>query len=78
MQGGRAEGIAPAHVVRISVPVDRVRSGQRVRVARGLDPGESERLSWIVTVPAGEPVTLELSHGARAMQSITVRPGGAP
>jgi hypothetical protein len=47
-------------------------------VARGLDPGESERLSWIVTVPAGEPVTLELSHGARAMQSITVRPGGAP
>jgi hypothetical protein len=78
MRGGRAPGIAPAHVVRISVPVERVRSGRPVQVVRGLDAGQSMRLSWIVSVAADEPVELRLTHGPRPMQSVRLRGGNAP
>jgi hypothetical protein len=65
MRGGRAEGVAQAHVVRISVPVDRIRSGKRVQVMRGLDAGAQERFAWIVSAAQGEPVTVEVVHAGR-------------
>jgi hypothetical protein len=65
MRGGRAEGVAQAHVVRISVPVDRIRSGKRVQVMRGLDAGAQERFTWIVSAAQGEPVTVEVVHAGR-------------
>jgi hypothetical protein len=60
MRGGRAEGVIPAHVVRLSVPVDRVKSGRRIDVVRGIDPGEVRRLAWIVQAPPEEEVAVEL------------------
>ena len=65
MRGGRAEGVSQAHVVRISVPVDRIRSGKRVQVMRGLDAGAQERFTWIVSAAQGEPVTVEVVHAGR-------------
>ena len=68
MRGGRAEGVVPAHVVRLSVPMDRVKSGRRIDVVRGLDPGEIRRLSWIVQAPPEEEVAVELLFGGHVVE----------
>jgi len=69
MRGGRAEGVAQAHVVRISVPIDRIRSGKRVQVMRGLDAGAQERFTWIVSAAQDEAVTVEVVHAGRVEAS---------
>lgn len=67
MRGGRADTVTPAHVVRISVPVERVKSGRRSDVVHGIDPGETRRYSWIVAAPPDEEVAVELLfNGATA------------
>ena len=67
MRGGRADTVTPAHLVRISVPVERVKSGRRSDVVHGIDPGESRRYSWIVAAPPDEEVAVELLfNGATA------------
>ena len=71
MRGGRAEGVAQAHVVRISTPPDRIRSGRRVTVLRGIDAGAQERYTWIVSAAPGEPVTVEVIHAGRTVASHT-------
>ena len=67
MRGGRADTVTPAHLVRISVPVERVKSGRRSDVVHGIDPGETRRYSWIVAAPPDEEVAVELLfNGATA------------
>lgn len=68
MRGGRAEGVVPAHVVRVSVPLDRVKSGRRIDIVRGLDPGEVRRLAWIVQAPPEEEVAVELLFGGHVVE----------
>ena len=63
----RSDPSVPQHVVRISVPPDRIRAGQRLFTARGIDPGASTELSWTVSVAPGEAVTLELAHAGRRL-----------
>lgn len=75
MRGGRAEGVTPAHVVRISVPVDRVKSGRRSDIVRGLDPGEFRECTWVVAAAADETVTVELLFNGVRVQAWDVRDG---
>jgi hypothetical protein len=74
-QGGRAGDVTPAHVVRISTPVDRVKSGQRMFVVRGLTPGETRPLSWIVQAPPDEEVTLDLLFMGSPIESYVILNG---
>ena len=75
MRGGRVEGVTPAHVVRVSVPVDRVKSGRRIDVVRGLDPGEVRDCSWVLAAPADEAITVELLFNGVPVQAWIVRDG---
>ena len=77
MRGGRAEGVTPAHVVRISVPADRVKSGRRVDIVRGIDPGTTRPCSWIVSAPDDETIAVELLFAGKPVERHAFR-GGVP
>ncbi|MFM1935192.1 MAG: hypothetical protein RI990_151 [Planctomycetota bacterium] len=75
MQGGRAAGVVPAHVVRVSVPVTRIKAGRRMDVVRGIDPGALRPVSWIVQAEPGEEVTVELLFAGQPEQRFSFRDG---
>jgi hypothetical protein len=77
MRGGRAEGVTPAHVVRISVPADRVKSGRRVDIVRGIDPGATRPCSWIVNAPDDETIVVELLYAGKPVARHAFRGGVA-
>lgn len=88
MAPGRGEGMAPSLVLRLTAPLDRVRSGQRVQIVPSLEPGATHTASWIVDAPGGEPFDLVVRHpllgewtctisGAEA-SAPTIRPGDFP
>jgi Zinc carboxypeptidase len=77
MRGGRADTVTPAHVVRVSVPVDRVKAGRKSDVVHGLDPGEARQLSWLLNAAEGETVTVELLFAGKPLQQYTFRDGMA-
>jgi hypothetical protein len=75
MRGGRAVGIVPANVVRVSTPIDRIRSGRRMVVVRGMDPGEVRQYEWIVSAAPDEVVAVELLYGGAACKRYAFRDG---
>lgn len=56
--------IAPI-VARVSVPLERVAAGDRVRIIDGLDPGERVDLVWLLRADPSE--TIELSIGSPSL-----------
>ncbi|MBL9148302.1 MAG: hypothetical protein JNM94_06365 [Phycisphaerae bacterium] len=62
-------------IARVSTPVERVLSGQRVRKIDGLDPGQRETLAWIVQAPKDETVDLTVAWGANASTNVSIRDG---
>jgi hypothetical protein len=75
MRGGRADTVTPAHVVRISVPVERVKSGRRSDIVHGIDPGELRRYSWIVAAPPDEEIAVELLFNGTTSTRFAFRDG---
>jgi hypothetical protein len=65
-QGGRAGSV---------VPVERVKSGQRMTVVRGMTPGEVRRMQWVVAAAPEEVVELELLFMGRPLRVIQIRNG---
>ncbi|HMN97471.1 MAG TPA: M14 family zinc carboxypeptidase [Phycisphaerales bacterium] len=64
---GAREQFSSPLVVRLSAPAKAGISGQRVRRIRGLAPGSSERLEWIVRGTPGERIgTIVLHPGGEA------------
>ncbi|MFO0963298.1 MAG: M14 family zinc carboxypeptidase [Phycisphaerales bacterium] len=74
-RGGRAESVTPAHLVRISPPVDRVKSGRRSDIVRGMDPGEVRSYDWIVAAAPEEVVEIELLYAGRPIARAAFRDG---
>ncbi len=74
-QGGRSGDVTPAHVVRVSTPVDRVKSGQRMSIVRGMTPGEVRRQQWIVAAAPEEVIELELLFVGQPIKRYTIRNG---
>ncbi len=74
-RGGRAEGVTPAHVVRISPPVERIKSGRRTDIVRGLDPGEVRAYDWIVAASPEELVEVQLLFAGAPLKSFAFRDG---
>jgi hypothetical protein len=75
MRGGRADTVTPAHVVRITVPVERVKSGRRSDIVHGIDPGELRRYSWIVAAPPDEEIAVELLFNGTTSTRFAFRDG---
>jgi hypothetical protein len=74
-RGGRAEGVTPANVVRISTPMDRIRAGRRTDIVRGMDPGEVRNLEWTVSAEPGETVTVDLLFAGQPVGSFACKDG---
>lgn len=74
-QGGRNNGTTPAHVVRVSTPVDRIKSGQRMQVVRGLSPGDARAMEWMITAAPEEVIELELLFAGKPIGSFSIRNG---
>jgi hypothetical protein len=74
-RGGRAEGVTPANVVRISTPLDRIRTGRRMDIVRGMDPGEVRGLEWTVSAEPGETVTVELLYAGQPVGTFACKDG---
>ncbi len=74
-QGGRTGDVTPAHVVRVSTPVDRVKSGQRMSVVRGLKPGDVRPTQWIVAAAPEEVVEVELLFVGQPVAAYSIRNG---
>jgi len=77
MAPGRGEGMAPSLVLRLSAPLERVKSGQRVQTVRSLDPGATHSASWIVEAPGGEPFDVVVAHPLIGQWSSTISGGQA-
>jgi hypothetical protein len=75
MRGGRAESVAPSYVLRISTPFEQLKSGRRNDVVRGIDPGETRQVSWLVVAPPEETVVVELAYRGMALQRWAFRDG---
>lgn len=74
-RGGRAEGVTPANVVRISTPLDRIRAGRRTDIVRGMDPGEVRSLEWTVSAEPGETVSVELLYAGQPVGTFAFKDG---
>ena len=74
-RGGRAEGVTPANVMRISTPLDRIRTGRRMDIVRGMDPGEVRGLEWTVSAEPGETVTVELLYAGQPVGTFACKDG---
>ncbi|MBX3355142.1 MAG: hypothetical protein KF724_05530 [Phycisphaeraceae bacterium] len=74
---GKSAGMARAVVTRLSTPLDRVKSGRRVDVRRGFDPGEFIEAQWIVDTSSGEPFEITIAHPVFGEWVSTVRDGAA-
>jgi hypothetical protein len=75
MRGGRADLVTPAHVIRLSAPMDRIQAGNRNDVIRGIDAGSASVYSWLVNVPPGEEVAVELLYNGKSAQRWAFRDG---
>ena len=75
MRGGRADAVAPSYTVRISTPFEQLKSGRRNDVVRGIDPGETRQVSWLVVAPPDETVVVELTYGGMPLQRWAFRDG---
>lgn len=75
MRGGRADAVAPSYVLRISTPFERLKSGRRNDVIRGIDPGETRQASWLVVAPPDETVVVELAFGGSPIERWAFRDG---
>jgi hypothetical protein len=75
MRGGRADLVTPAHVIRLSAPMDRIQAGNRNDVIRGIDAGSARVYSWLVNVPPGEEVAVELLYNGKSAQRWAFRDG---
>ena len=75
MRGGRADAVAPSYMVRISTPFEQLKSGRRNDVVRGIDPGETRQVSWLVVAPPEETVVVELAYRGVAVQRWAFRDG---
>ena len=75
MRGGRADAVAPSYMVRISTPFEQLKSGRRNDVVRGIDPGETRQVSWLVVAPPDETVVVELAYGGVPLQRWAFRDG---
>lgn len=75
MRGGRADAVAPSYMLRISTPFEQLKSGRRNDVVRGIDPGETRRVSWLVVAPSDETVVVELAYGGVSLQRWAFRDG---
>ncbi len=62
-------------VVRLSTPLDRIVSGDRVRKIDTLDPGERQTLEWIVRAPADETIELSVGNNEYGTQRFTIQNG---
>lgn len=74
---GRTTRATAPVVVRLSVPVDRVVSGQRVHVLEALEPGERMPLAWIVRAPSDETVEVQVTWAPGGTTVAKVRDGAA-
>ncbi len=72
---GRVTRTASPIVVRISTPVEKIVSGQRVRLIDGLDPGDRTALSWIVRSDAGEAIDVTVGCGPFGSSSFHIHDG---
>lgn len=75
MRGGRADLVTPAHVIRLAAPMDRIQAGNRNDVIRGIDAGSARVYSWLVNVPPGEEVAVELLYNGKSAQRWAFRDG---
>jgi len=75
MRGGRADAVSPSYTVRISTPFEQLKSGRRNDVVRGIDPGETRQVSWLVVAPPDETVVVELAYGGMPLQRWAFRDG---
>jgi hypothetical protein len=75
MRTGLENRTVPAHVLRISTPLERVRSGQRVTMMRAVESGASMPMEWIVTAAPGEPIELTLAHRGKPVGGWRVTDG---
>ena len=75
MRGGRADAVAPSYMLRISTPFEQLKSGRRNDVVRGIDPGETRQVSWLVVAPSDETVVVELAYGGVSLQRWAFRDG---
>ncbi len=75
MRGGRADLVTPAHVIRLSAPMDRIQAGNRNDIIRGIDAGSDRVYSWLVNVPPGEEVAVELLYNGKSAQRWAFRDG---
>lgn len=75
MSGGRANAVSPAHVIRISAPVDQIQAGTRNAVIRGIEAGDARTYSWLVNAPPGEEVAVELLYNGKLVQRWAFRDG---
>lgn len=74
-QGGRTGDVTPAHAVRISTPMERIKSGQRLAVVRGMTPGEATRMQWLVTAAPEEVIELDLLFMGKSIGQYSIRNG---
>ena len=75
MRGGRADLVTPAHVIRLSAPMDRIQAGNRNDIIRGIDAGSARVYAWLVNVPPGEEVAVELLYNGKSAQRWAFRDG---
>ena len=77
LHGARADRGVPPHVVRISSAMDDIRSGQRLTLVRGIDPGASIPAEWTVSVARGVAVDVELMQGGAVLGGWRIVDGNA-
>ncbi|MBM4113578.1 MAG: hypothetical protein FJ253_09460, partial [Phycisphaerae bacterium] len=62
MASGRGEGMQPPLVVRLTAPIERIKSGLRVQTVPSLDPGATHSASWIVETRDGDAIEAVIRH----------------
>lgn len=75
MAPGKADGMARPLVMRVTAPLDRVKSGRRIDTTRTLDPGTRLEAQWIVEERGGEPFQVIVEHPLLGRWSAEVRDG---
>lgn len=77
MATGEVDGMARPLVMRLTAPIERVRSGRRVETVRSLDPGASLDARWIVEQPVDGSFEIIVEHPVLGAWAVTVRDGAA-
>jgi len=77
MAPGKGASMARPLVMRVTAPLDSVKSGRRVETRPALDPGARIDAQWIIQERAGEPFEVIVSHPIIGAWSVEVRDGVA-